>query len=49
MGNDTPVRLLMEYAPETGRSEVPDPYYTGDFEDALNLIETAMHGLLRRL
>jgi len=37
------------YAPETGIQNVPDPYYTGDFEAALDLIEQASHGLLKSL
>lgn len=48
-GNETPVRLFLDYAPEIGRTEVPGPYFTGDFEDALNLIEAAARGLLREL
>ena len=44
-GNATPVRLFMEYAPATGTDRVPDPYYTGDFEEALYLIEQAAMGL----
>ena len=45
MGARASVRLLMEYAPEGAVSEVPDPYYTGDFEGALDLIEAAADGL----
>ena len=48
-GNETPVHLLLDYAPETGRTEVPDPYYTGDFEEALDLIEAGAAGVLRKL
>lgn len=48
-GNHTPVRLFMEFAQEADRTEVPDPYFTGDFEDALNLIEAAARGLVRSL
>jgi protein-tyrosine phosphatase len=44
-GNATPVRLLTDYAPERGMSEVPDPYYTRDFDAALNLIEACARGL----
>ena len=49
MANDTPVKLIMQYAPEAGATEVPDPYYTGDFEQALDLIETASDALLKEL
>ncbi|MDJ0825663.1 MAG: low molecular weight protein-tyrosine-phosphatase [Rhodobacter sp.] len=48
-GNATPVRLFLDYAPETGVSEVPDPYYTGDFEKALDLVEAAARGLIKTL
>lgn len=43
--NDTRVRLFTDYAPETGMDHVPDPYYTRDFDGALNLIEAAARGL----
>lgn len=48
-GSGTPVCLFMEFAPETGRPEVPDPYYTRDFDEALDLIEAASRGLARHL
>ena len=44
-GNTTPVRLFTEYAPETRATEVPDPYYTRDFDGALDLIELCAEGL----
>jgi protein-tyrosine phosphatase len=45
------VRLLLDYAPELGVREVPDPYYGGprDFEQVLDLVEPAARGLLRTL
>lgn len=45
----TPVRLMLDFAPGTGRADVPDPYYTGDYQQALNLIEGAATGLLDQL
>lgn len=48
-GSETPVRLFTDYAPETGMSEVSDPYYTRDFDGALDLIEAASRGLGRAL
>ena len=48
-GSETPVRLLLSYAPGVGRREVPDPYYTGDFEEALDLIEAGARGVLNAL
>jgi protein-tyrosine phosphatase len=45
------VRLFLEYAPELGRTEMPDPYY-GDargFEEVLNLAAAASRGLIAAL
>jgi protein-tyrosine phosphatase len=45
------LRLFLEFAPEAGIGEVPDPYYGGPngFEDVLDLIEAASRGLLEHL
>lgn len=48
-GNATPVRLFTDYAPATGLSEVPDPYYTRDFDGALDLIEACAAGLAQAI
>jgi len=48
-GSKTPARLFTDYAPEAGASHVPDPYYTRDFEGALDLIEAAAEGLLAQV
>ena len=42
------VRLFLDYAPELGTKDVPDPYYGGPdgFEDVLDMIETAAAKLL---
>lgn len=45
------LRLLLSYAPETGRMEVPDPY-EGDaaaFEEVLDLTTAASRGVLAAL
>lgn len=47
--SDTPVRLMLDYAPDAGKSDIPDPYYTGDFETALILIEVAAKGVLKEM
>jgi Protein-tyrosine-phosphatase len=47
--SETPVTLMMSYAPQTGERAVPDPYYTRDFDEALDLIEAAATGLLATL
>jgi protein-tyrosine phosphatase len=45
------VRLFLEFAPNAAVTEVPDPYYGGPngFEEVLDLVETATHGLLLHL
>ena len=48
-GNSTPVRLFTDFAPGTGADHVPDPYYTRDFDGALDLVETAARGLIAYL
>ncbi|MCA0919448.1 low molecular weight protein-tyrosine-phosphatase [Pseudooceanicola nanhaiensis] len=48
-GTGAALRLFMEYAPQTGVTAVPDPYYTRDFDGALDLIEAAARGLLTSL
>lgn len=42
------VRLFMDFAPQLGRKDVPDPYYGGSngFEQVLDLVEEASIGLL---
>lgn len=45
----TPVRLLTDFAPASGADHVPDPYYTRDFDGALDLIEAAVDGLVAHL
>jgi protein-tyrosine phosphatase len=48
-GDDTPVVLFTDYAPETGADHVPDPYYTRDFDQTIELVEACARGLLSRL
>jgi protein-tyrosine phosphatase len=42
------LRLFLSYAPETGRAEVPDPYYgsAAGFEVVMDLCEAAANGLI---
>ena len=37
---------FLDYVPQTGVGEVPDPYYTGGFEGVYRLVEAAAGGLL---
>lgn len=45
------VKLFLEFAPEAGRREIPDPYYGGakGFEEVLDLVEDAARGLLEHI
>ena len=50
-GSRARVQLFLEYAPDSGRLEVPDPYY-GDasgFEEVLDLSAAASRGLIAAL
>ena len=41
--------LFLDYAPELKRKDVPDPWYTGEFDLVIDLIEAASRGLLSKL
>lgn len=45
------LRLFMEFAPDYGSREVPDPYYGAarGFEQVLDMVESASQGLLKHL
>jgi low molecular weight protein-tyrosine phosphatase len=45
------IRLLLDFAPQLGRVNVPDPYYGGvnGFEQVLDLVEEACAGLVEHL
>ena len=45
------IRLFLEFAPQVGRNDVPDPYYGGSngFEYVLDLAEEASAGLIAHL
>lgn len=45
------LQLFLEFAPDGGPEEVPDPYYGGPngFEEVLDLVEAAARGLLAQL
>jgi len=42
------LRLFLDFAPQAGRRDVPDPYYggAGGFDKVLDLVEDASRGLL---
>jgi protein-tyrosine phosphatase len=45
------IHLLLEFAPQLGREDVPDPYYGGSngFEYVLDLVEEASVGVIEHL
>ncbi len=45
-GNTTPVVLMTDFAPDQDVSQVPDPYYTRDFDGVLTLLEVCADGLV---
>ena len=47
-GGEDRLHKLLQFAPQLGRADVPDPYYGGDngFDIVLDLIEAASVGLL---
>jgi protein-tyrosine phosphatase len=42
-------RLLLEYAPAAELHNVPDPYYSGRFDEVYDLVEQGCRGLLERI
>jgi len=50
-GTRARVQLFLEYAPESGLLDVPDPYYreASGFEEVLDLAAAASRGLIRAL
>ena len=48
-GKHVPVCLFTRFAPTAGLVDVPDPYYTRDFDGCLDLLEQATDGLRRAL
>ena len=45
-GSTARVELFLNYAPEFGITDVPDPYYEDNFEAVFDMIEAASKGLL---
>lgn len=48
-GNTTSVELFAPLAAEGAADEVPDPYYSRDFDGCLDLLESAAIGLQRKI
>ena len=47
--SQTPVKRFLDYTPHSAVRDVPDPYFTRDFDGALDLIEAASRALLASL
>jgi len=41
--------LLLDYAPDLGLRDIPDPYYNGRFRDVHDMIDRACRGLLTHI
>ena len=41
--------LLLDFAENTRLQDVPDPYYTGNFEEVFRLVESGCQGLLAHI
>ncbi len=50
-GTDAMLALFLDFAPDAGVHDVPDPYYGGadGFEEVLDLVEAASRGLLAHI
>lgn len=45
-GHEDRLDMFLDFAPDVGRREVPDPYYEGGFDSVYDMIEQAAQGLL---
>ena len=43
------LHLLLDFAPDQPLREIPDPYYSGDFEQTYQLVDEACRGLLAHI
>lgn len=48
-GQGAAPELFLSHAAHTGLTDLPDPYFTGDFDQTLDLVEAAAAGLIRAL
>lgn len=48
-GTTARMGLLLDYSPDAGMRDVPDPYYDGRFDEVYVLIEQACRGLLEHI
>ena len=43
------LHLLLDFAPNFKEKEVPDPYYTGNFEEVYRMVDDGCRGLLAHI
>lgn len=48
-GNQATLKLLMDYVPGTPVHDVPDPYYTGGFDEVYTLVSQGCRALLEHI
>lgn len=48
-GQGAEPRLFLDHAPGCGLRDLPDPWYSGDFDQTLDLVEQASRGLIAAL
>jgi protein-tyrosine phosphatase len=48
-GNELPIYRLLDFARDTDVRDVPDPYYSGNFEYVYQLVEDGCRGLLEMI
>jgi len=49
VGMNGHIHLLLEFADNTSTRDVPDPYYSGSFEETYRLVEAGCKGLLAHI
>ncbi len=47
--NEQHIPRLLEFAPQSGTLDVPDPYYTGNFDQVYRLVLAGCQGLLAHI
>lgn len=48
-GDTSHIRSFVDFIPQSTYTEVPDPYFTGDFEETYKLISTGCQYLLKEV
>lgn len=43
------IHRFVDFIPDTSYREVPDPYFTGDFDETYSLVEAGCRGIVRAL